>query len=225
MIVDIGLSGRHFLKEMDFTPDEWGRLLDLAAALKQAKREGSEPQTLAGKNIVLLFEKTSTRTRCSFEVAAHDQGAHVTYLDPSGSQIGHKESIADTARVLGRMYDGIEYRGFGQDKVETLAHYAGCPVWNGLTTEWHPTQTLADQLTIGQHCPKPLNEVSIAFLGDCQNNVGNSLLMGGALMGMDVRMVGPSSQTNSPQVLQAARSIAEETGAQITVTDDPEAGV
>ncbi len=219
------LHGRHFLKELDFEVAEWQYLLELAVELKQAKKQRREVQTMVGRNIALLFEKTSTRTRCAFEVAAYDQGASVTYLDPSGSQLGHKESIADTARVLGRMYDGIEYRGFAQEKVETIAKYAGVPVWNGLTTEWHPTQTLADQLTMMEHAGKPLDEISFAFLGDCQNNVGNSLLIGGAMMGMDVRMVGPKSQQNLPKVIAKAKEIAEKTGAKITITDDVDSGV
>ena len=185
------LRHRSFLKEVDFTPKEWKFLLDLAAELKVAKYAGSEQPRLTGKNIALIFEKTSTRTRCAFEVAAFDQGARVTYLDPSGSQIGHKESMADTARVLGRMYDGIEYRGSAQENVEVLAAYSGVPVWNGLTTEWHPTQTLCDMLTMREHCHKHDEEIAFAFLGDAHNNVGNSLLVAGAMMGMDVRIVAP----------------------------------
>ncbi len=221
----MNLHGRSFLKELDFTPDEWRSLLDLSAELKAQRREGREDRRLVGKQVALLFEKTSTRTRCAFEVAMADQGGTTTYLDPSGSQIGHKESAADTARVLGRWYDGIEYRGAGQDVVETLAANAGVPVYNGLTDDWHPTQMLADQLTMLEHCDKPLNEIAFAFLGDARNNVGNSLLISGALMGMDVRMVAPASQHNAEDVVAEARRIAEDTGARITVTDDVAEGV
>ena len=221
----MNLHGRSFLKELDFTPDEWRLLLDLSADLKAQRREGREDRRLVGKQVALLFEKTSTRTRCAFEVAMADQGGTTTYLDPSGSQIGHKESAADTARVLGRWYDGIEYRGAGQDVVETLAANAGVPVYNGLTDDWHPTQMLADQLTMLEHCDKPLHEIAFAFLGDARNNVGNSLLISGALMGMDVRMVAPASQHNAEEVVAQARRIAEETGARITVTDDVAEGV
>jgi ornithine carbamoyltransferase len=187
------LHHRSFVKEVDFTAREWKFLLDLAAELKRAKYAGLEQPRLTGKNIALIFEKTSTRTRCAFEVAAFDQGARVTYLDPSGSQIGHKESMADTARVLGRMYDGVEYRGSAQSNVETLAAFAGVPVWNGLTDEWHPTQTLCDMLTMREHCDKHDGEIAFAYLGDARNNVGNSLLIAGAMMGMDVRIVAPRS--------------------------------
>ncbi len=218
-------QGRNFLKELDFTPQEWASLLDLAAELKAAKKSGSEEQRLRGKNIALIFEKTSTRTRCAFEVAAFDQGAHVTYLDPSGSQIGHKESMADTARVLGRFYDGIEYRGSAQALVETLGAQAGVPVWNGLTDEWHPTQMLADQLTMREHSTKPLNQVAIAYLGDARNNVGNSILISSAMMGMDVRMVAPLELQNAPEIVEQARAIAEQTGARITVTANVTEGV
>ncbi|MGH3331848.1 MAG: ornithine carbamoyltransferase [Nocardioidaceae bacterium] len=219
------LRDRNFLKEVDFTPKEWKFLLDLAAELKIAKYAGSEQPRLHGKNIALIFEKTSTRTRCAFEVAAHDQGARVTYLDPSGSQIGHKESMADTARVLGRMYDGIEYRGSAQENVETLARFAGVPVWNGLTDEWHPTQTLCDMLTMREHCPKHDEEISFAFLGDAHNNVGNSLLVAGAMMGMDVRIVAPRSVWNSDEIVKKAQEIAAETGARVTHTEDVAEGV
>ena len=219
------LRHRSFLKELDFTPKEWKFLLDLAAELKVAKYAGSEQPRLTGKNIALIFEKTSTRTRCAFEVAAFDQGARVTYLDPSGSQIGHKESMADTARVLGRMYDGIEYRGSAQENVEVLAVYSGVPVWNGLTTEWHPTQTLCDMLTMREHCHKHDEEISFAFLGDAHNNVGNSLLVAGAMMGMDVRIVAPRELWNDEGVIKQAQDIAAETGARITHTDDVGAGV
>ena len=214
-----------FLKELDFTADEWRSLLDLSAQLKAERRDGRERQRLQGRQVALLFEKTSTRTRCAFEVAMADQGGTTTYLDPSGSQIGHKESAADTARVLGRWYDGIEYRGAGQDIVETLAANAGVPVYNGLTDDWHPTQMLADQLTMLEHSSKPLEEIAFAFVGDARNNVGNSLLISGAMMGMDVRMVGPASQLNAPEVVEEARRIAEQSGARITVTSDVAEGV
>ena len=219
------LRNRSFVKEIDFTVKEWMFLLDLAAELKVAKYAGSERPRLSGKNIALIFEKTSTRTRCAFEVAAFDQGARVTYLDPSGSQLGHKESIADTARVLGRMYDGIEYRGSAQSNVETLAAYAGVPVWNGLTDQWHPTQTLCDMLTMREHCSKPDEQIAFAYLGDARNNVGNSLLVAGAMMGMDVRIVAPRSLWNPPDVIQQAAGIAEPTGARIMHTDDVDEGV
>jgi len=219
------LHGRNFLKELDFTPDEWRFLLRLSADLKAAKDAGTEQPWLAGRNIALIFEKTSTRTRCAFEVAAYDQGAHVTYLDPGGSQIGHKESMEDTARVLGRMYDGIEYRGSGQALVEALGRYAGVPVWNGLTDEWHPTQALCDMLTMREHCPKHDEEIAFAYLGDARNNVGNSLLVSGAMMGMDVRMVGPTAQWNHDEVVDAAERITEQTGARITRTEDIGQGV
>src|SRR5262252_3816198 len=185
------LRNRSFLKELDFSPTEWKFLLDLSAELKRAKYAGVEVPQLLRKNIAIIFEKTSTRTRTAFETAAHDQGAQVTYLDPTGSQIGHKESVKDTARVLGRMFDGIEYRGFGQEAVETLAAYAGIPVWNGLTTEFHPTQLLADALTMSEHSDKPLHDISFCYLGDAHNNVANSLMVGGCKLGMDVRLCGP----------------------------------
>ena len=219
------LRNRSFLKELDFTPQEWRHLLSLAAHLKAAKYAGTERPHLSGKNIALIFEKTSTRTRCAFEVAAFDQGARVSYLEPTGTQIGHKESMKDTARVLGRMYDGIEYRGFRQELVETLAEHAGVPVWNGLTDEWHPTQTLCDVMTMREHCPRPDAEISFAYCGDARNNVANSLLVAGAMMGMDVRMVGPRSLWNDDTVVTAARSVAERTGARITHTDDVAEGV
>jgi len=221
----MNLTGRNFLKELDFTAEEWNGLLDLAAQLKAEKKSGTEKQRLTGKNIALIFEKTSTRTRCSFEVAAYDQGAHVTYLDPVSSQIGHKESIADTARVLGRFYDGIEYRGFGQRIVEELARYAGVPVWNGLTNEWHPTQSLCDLLTMKEHCDKPFSQMSFAYVGDSRYNIGNSLLIIGAIMGMDVRIVAPQGLQNWPHIQEQARAIAENSGARITITDDVDAGV
>ena len=219
------LKNRSFLKLLDFTPEEIEYLLDLAANLKRAKKEGTEEPRLKGKNIALIFEKTSTRTRCSFEVAAHDQGAHVTYLGPTGSQIGTKESMKDTARVLGRMFDGIEYRGFGQSIVEELARYAGVPVWNGLTNEFHPTQILADFLTMREHIRKPLREVSYAYLGDARYNMGNSLLVGGAKMGMDVRIVAPKALQTARELVDQCQAVARETGARITITDDVEAGV
>jgi ornithine carbamoyltransferase len=219
------LRNRSFVKEVDFTPGEWRFLLELAAGLKQAKYAGSEQPRLTGKNIALIFEKTSTRTRCAFEVAAFDQGARVTYLDPSGSQIGHKESMQDTARVLGRMYDGIEYRGSAQSNVETLAEYAGVPVWNGLTDEWHPTQMLCDMLTMREHSGKHDAEIAFAYLGDARNNVGNSLLITGAMMGMDVRIVAPRSLWNHADVVAQAHAIAATTGARITQTEDVEDGV
>ena len=219
------LRHRSFVKEVDFTPKEWKHLLDLAAELKRAKYAGTEQPRLTGKNIALIFEKTSTRTRCAFEVAAHDQGAHVTYLDPTGSQLGKKESVRDTARVLGRMYDGIEYRGSAQANVEELAAYAGVPVWNGLTDEWHPTQTLCDMLTMREHTTKHDDEIAFAYCGDARNNVGNSLLVAGAMMGMDVRIVAPQSLWNQAAVVRAATEIAHRTGARLTLTDDVADGV
>lgn len=219
------LRNRHFLKLLDFTPQEIKFLLDLSIELKKAKYAGAEKPRLKGKNIALIFEKTSTRTRCAFEVAAHDQGANVTYLGPTGSQIGSKESMKDTARVLGRMYDGIEYRGFGQAIVEELAEYAGVPVWNGLTDEFHPTQILADFLTMTEYANMPLNLLSFAYLGDARNNMANSLLVGGAKMGMDVRIVGPKSLQPDSQLVAQCQEIAKETGATITITDDVKEGV
>jgi len=219
------LRNRHFLKELDFTPQELSFLLDLSADLKAAKYAGIEQQRLKGKNIVLIFEKASTRTRCAFEVAAYDQGAQVTYLEPSGSQLGSKESLKDTARVLGRMYDGIEYRGFGQERVEQLAQYAGVPVWNGLTNEFHPTQILADLLTMMEHSDKPLHQVRLAYLGDARFNMGNSLLIGAAKMGMDFRVVAPKSLQPDPKLVELAQAIAKDTGAQITQTEDVDRGV
>jgi ornithine carbamoyltransferase len=219
------LRNRSFLKLLDFSPKEIQYLLDLARDLKRAKYTGTEQPRLKGKNIALIFEKTSTRTRCSFEVAAYDQGAHVTYLGPSGSQIGIKESMKDTARVLGRMFDGIEYRGFAQKTVEELARYSGVPVWNGLTNEFHPTQILADFLTMSEHVDKPLNQVSYAYLGDARFNMGNSLMVGGCKMGMDVRIVAPKSLWPDPELVETCRKIAAETGATLTLTDDVDAGV
>jgi ornithine carbamoyltransferase len=216
---------RHFLKLLDFTPDEISSLLQLAADLKKAKYAGFELQRLTGKNIALIFEKASTRTRCAFEAAAYDQGAHVTYLDPTGSQLGKKESIRDTARVLGRMYHGIEYRGFEQAKVEELAKYAGVPVWNGLTNEFHPTQALADLLTMLEHTAKPLKQVAFAFLGDGRNNVANSLLIAAAKMGMDYRAVAPTELHPNAELVALAREIAKGTGARITISTELAQGV
>lgn len=214
------LKNRHFLKELDFTPEELKYLIDLAIELKKAKRTGTEQQLLKGKNIALLFEKDSTRTRCAFEVAALDQGAHVTYIGPSGSQMGKKESMKDTARVLGRMYDGIEYRGYGQYIVEELAKYAGVPVWNGLTNEFHPTQLLADFMTMIEHSNKPMNQIAFCFLGDARNNVGNSLMVGAAMMGMDYRAAAPVECQPEAALVEQCREIAQKTGAKITITDN-----
>ncbi|MGI5348276.1 ornithine carbamoyltransferase [Streptomyces sp. CA-250714] len=223
------LTGRHFLKELDFTPDEFRGLVSLAAELKAEKRAGTERPRLRGRNIALLFEKSSTRTRCAFEVAAADQGAHTTYLDPAGSHLGVKESVKDTARVLGRMFDGIQYRGSGQEIVEELAAYAGVPVYNGLTDEWHPTQMLADVLTMIEHAPgapgRAPGELSYAYLGDARNNMGNSYLVTGALLGMDVRIVAPRSLWPEESVTARARQLAEQTGARITLTEDVAEGV
>jgi ornithine carbamoyltransferase len=213
------------VKLLDFTPQEIEFLLGLSADLKKAKYAGIEQQRLKGKNIALIFEKSSTRTRCAFETAAYDQGAHVTYLGPTGSQLGTKETVKDTARVLGRMYDGIEYRGFGQERVEILAQYAGVPVWNGLTNEFHPTQVLADLLTMREHSEKPLSQIKFAYLGDARNNMGNSLLVGAAKTGMDFRSVAPKSVQPDPELVAKAQEIAKQTGAKITVTDDLENGV
>ena len=213
------LKDRHFLKLLDFSPEEINYLLELAADLKNAKYKGSEQPLLTGKNVALIFEKTSTRTRCAFEVAAHDQGAHVTYLGPTGSQMGLKESMKDTARVLGRMYDGIEYRGYGQSIAEELAKYAGVPVWNGLTNEFHPTQVLADFLTMKEHAEKPFSRLKFCFLGDAHNNVGNSLMVGAAKMGMDFRAAAPLSCQPDKELVKTCRDIARDTGAKITITD------
>jgi ornithine carbamoyltransferase len=221
----VNLLGRNYLKELDLTRDEWLGLVDLSRRVKEEKRAGAEVKRLAGKNVALIFEKTSTRTRCAFEVAAYDQGAHVTYLDPAGSQIGHKESIADTARVLGRMFDGIEYRGWGQSVVEELGRYAGVPVWNGLTNEWHPTQSLCDVVTMIEHSGKPVEEIAFAYVGDSRYNIGNSLLTTGAILGMDVRIVAPPALQNWPHIIAQAQAIGAESGARITVTDDIDAGV
>ncbi len=219
------LRNRNFLKLLDFSPKEIQYLLDLSLDLKKAKYAGTEQQRLKGKNIVLLFAKDSTRTRCAFEVAAFDQGAQVTFLGPSGSQMGKKESMKDTARVLGRMYDGIEYRGFEQEIVEELGAHAGVPVWNGLTTEYHPTQILADFMTMIEHSDKPLNKVTFAYLGDAQNNMGNSLMVGAAKMGMDFRAVAPKKYHPTPELVAQCQEIAKETGAKITITDNVEEGV
>ena len=219
------LKGRSFLKEIDFEPHEMRYFLDLSEALKTAKYSGTEAKRLAGKEIALIFEKTSTRTMAGFEVAAYDQGAHVTYFAPSGSQIGHKESIADTARVLGRMYDAIEYRGNRQVDVEALAEHAGVPVYNGLTDEWHPTQMLADFLTMHETSGKPYDQISYAFVGDLRFNMGRSHTVMAALMGSDLRLVGPKELGPPDDVLEAALAIAERTGASITVTEDPQEGV
>ena len=221
----VNLRNRSFLKELDFTPDELRFLLKLSADLKAAKYGGYERPRLVGKNIALIFEKASTRTRCAFEVAAYDQGAHVTYLGPEGSQIGHKESMKDTARVLGRMYDGIEYRGFAQATVETLAEYAGVPVWNGLTNEFHPTQILADMLTMIEHATKPTNEIAYCYMGDARFNMGNSLLVGGCKLGMDVRICAPRGLWPNDDLVAAARAVAEATGARLTLTEDVDEGL
>ncbi len=219
------LRNRNFLKLLDFTPQEIKFMLDLSADLKKAKYAGTEQQRLKGKNIALIFEKASTRTRCAFETAAYDQGAHVTYLGPSGSQIGNKESMKDTARVLGRMYDGIEYRGFGQEKVEVLGEFAGVPVWNGLTNEYHPTQILADFLTMMEHSDIPLHQVKFAYAGDARNNMGNSLMVGAAKMGMDFRAVAPKQFWPEQELVDQCLEIAKETGASITLTENVDEGV
>ena len=219
------LKNRSFLTLLDFSSQEIRFLLDLSADLKRARYAGTEQPKLKGKQVALIFEKSSTRTRCAFEVAAYDQGAQVTYLGPTGSHMGVKESLKDTARVLGRFYDGIEYRGFGQERIEILAEYSGVPVWNGLTDEFHPTQVLADFLTIMEHADKPLKKVKFAYLGDARNNIGNSLLIGAAKMGMDFRAVSPESLQPTPDILDKAYDIADETGADITLTDDVSKGV
>lgn len=217
---------RSLLRLLDFSPNEISALLALSTKLKKDKKNGVEQQNLKGKNIALIFEKDSTRTRCAFEVAAFDQGARVTYLGPSGSQIGHKESIKDTARVLGRMYDGIQYRGFGQQIVETLAEYSGVPVWNGLTDEFHPTQILADFLTMQEHSPnKDLSAMKMAYLGDARNNMGNSLLEGAALTGMDLRLVAPKACWPEASLVEECQKIAQTTGAKLTLTEDIAQGV
>src|SRR5438045_4515308 len=216
----IELRGKHLLKLADFSPEEITYLIDLPAQLKAAKQEDREEQKLVGKEIALIFEKDSTRTRCAFEVAAYDQGAHVTFIGPSGSHMGHKETVKDTARVLGRMYDAIEYRGFAQETAEELARWSGVPVYNGLTDEWHPTQILADFLTFREHVPKPFNEIVFCYLGDARFNMADSYLIGGAKLGMDVRIASPKSLWPRDEIVQAAQSVAEETGAQITITED-----
>jgi len=221
----LNLRNRHFLTLLDYSPGEIRFLLNLSFSLKRAKYAGTETQLLKGKNIALIFEKTSTRTRCAFEVAALDQGAGVTYLGPTGSQIGHKESMKDTARVLGRMYDGIEYRGFGQKIVEELAQYAGVPVWNGLTDEFHPTQVLADLMTMMEHSDKPLTRMKFCYLGDARNNVGNSLMVGSSKMGIDFRAAAPPSVQPAVELVDRCRRIAEETGGKITITEDVAVGV
>ncbi len=221
----IDLKNKHFLKLLDFTREEIDYLLQLSADLKKEKKSGNEKQQLKGKNIALIFEKSSTRTRCAFEVAGYDQGAQVTYLGPSGSQIGHKESMKDTARVLGRMYDGIEYRGFGQDIVEELAQYAGVPVWNGLTNEFHPTQILADFLTMQEHMDKPLSEMKFCYLGDARNNMGNSLMVGAAKMGIDFRAAAPEKCQPDASLVKQCHELAQHSGAKILLTEDVETAV
>jgi len=219
------LYRRNFLKELDFTKPDIEILLELSADLKRSKKVGTEERALRGKNIALIFEKASTRTRCAFEVAAHDQGAQVTYLGPEGSQIGHKESMKDTARVLGRMYDGIEYRGFAQATVETLGEFAGVPVWNGLTDEFHPTQSLADTLTMSEHAEKPLEQIAYAFIGDSRSNMGNSLMVMGCLLGMDVRLCAPKALWPKDDLVSRAQQIAQGSGARLKVTEDLDQGV
>lgn len=219
------VHNRSYLTLIDYTPRQIRYLLDLSRDLKRARYSGTEVPRLTGRNIALIFEKTSTRTRCAFEVAAHDQGAHVTYIDPTGSQIGHKESMKDTARVLGRMYDAIEYRGYGQNIVEELAKYAGVPVYNGLTDECHPTQMLADMLTMSEHSDKPVHEIAYCYIGDARNNTGNSLLTVGAKLGMDVRLCAPRKLWPHDELIAQCREIATKTGARITLTEQPEEGV
>jgi ornithine carbamoyltransferase len=219
------LLGRNFLKETDLTVQEWSFLLELSGQLKAAKHTGTERRRLEGKNIALIFEKTSTRTRCAFEVAAYDQGARVTYLDPAGSQIGHKESMKDTARVLGRMYDGIEYRGSSQELIEILGEFSGVPVWNGLTDQWHPTQSLCDMLTMREHAGSGTERIAFAYCGDARNNVGNSLAVAGAMTGMDVRVVAPEDLWNDDAIIETARGLAATTGGSITHTESVEEGV
>ncbi len=216
----IDMRGRHLMKLADYTPEEITYLIDLAAELKAAKREGREEQKLVGKEIALIFEKDSTRTRCAFEVAAFDQGAHVTFIGPSGSHMGHKETVKDTARVLGRMYDAIEYRGFAQDTAEELARWAGVPIYNGLTDEWHPTQILADFLTFREHVPKPFDQVVFCYLGDARFNMADSYLIGAAKLGMDFRIASPKSLWPRDEMVELAKSVAAETGGQITITED-----
>jgi ornithine carbamoyltransferase len=215
-----GLHGRSFLKEADFTKEEFTYLINEAALLREEKRSGTEVPRLTGRNIALIFEKTSTRTRSAFEVAAHDQGAHVTYLGPDDSQLGRKESVRDTARVLGRMFDGIEFRGFAQEAVETLARFAGVPVWNGLTDQWHPTQMLADVLTMLDHAAKPIEDIAYCYVGDARNNTANSLLVTGALLGADVRLAAPQSLSPTAEVRDIADRLAAVSGARLMVTDE-----
>lgn len=219
------LRNRNFLKMMDFSPREIRYLIDLSRDLKRAKYAGTEQKHLRDKNIALIFEKSSTRTRCAFEVAAHDQGAHVTYIDPTGSQLGHKETAKDTVRVLGRMFDAIEYRGFDQAIVEEMAAFAGVPVYNGLTDEWHPTQMLADVLTMLEHSDKPLHDIAYAYVGDARFNMGNSLLAIGCKLGMDVRIGAPKALWPSEELIERCREVAAETGARMTLTEDPRAAV
>ena len=223
--VAAALRGRHFLTFDDYSADEIRYLIDLSAELKAAKREGREEQVLVGREIALIFEKDSTRTRCAFEVAAYDQGAHVTFIGPSGSHMGHKETVKDTARVLGRMYDAIEYRGFGERVADELAEWAGVPVYNGLTDEWHPTQMLADFLTMREHIDKPLEEMAFCYLGDARFNMANSYLVVGAKLGMDVRVAAPESLWPAPELVANAREIAGASGGQITITEDVEEAV
>ncbi len=219
------LTNRHFVKELDFSPEEWMGLVGLARRLKAARVEGREERMLVGKTIALIFEKTSTRTRCAFEVAAYHLGAQLTYLDPHGSQIGHKESFADTGRVLGRLYDAIEFRGSRHADCETLARYAGVPVYNGLTDTWHPTQALCDIVTMVEHSPKPAGEISYAYVGDARYNMGNSLLVAGAMSGMDVRIVAPRSLWPAPEIVAEAQRVAADTGARVSLTESVEEGV
>jgi ornithine carbamoyltransferase len=221
----IDLHGRHFLTLADYSADEIRYLIDLAAELKAAKKEDREERMLTGKEIVLIFEKDSTRTRCAFEVAAYDQGAHVTFIGPTGSHMGHKETVKDTARVLGRMYDAIEYRGFGENIADELAEWAGVPVYNGLTDEWHPTQILADFLTMREHVPKPLEEVVFCYLGDARFNMADTYLVGAAKLGMDVRIASPESLWPSDEFTSLSYTLAEESGASITITEDVGLGV
>lgn len=223
--MSVDLHGRSFLKLLDFSPAEIHHLIDLASSLKAEKSEGREVQRLIGNNLALVFEKTSTRTRCAFEVAALDQGAHTTYLGPSGTQIGHKETMKDTARVLGRMYDGIEYRGFAQSTVDELAVHSGVPVWNGLTDEFHPTQIMADVLTMKEHSDRPLTEVSYCYMGDARFNMGNSLMVGGALFGMDFRVVAPKALWPAEDLVARCSEIADDTGARIQLTESVADGV
>jgi ornithine carbamoyltransferase len=223
--VAAAMRGRHFLTMTDYSADEIRYLIDLSAELKAAKREGREEELLAGKEIALIFEKDSTRTRCAFEVAAYDQGAHVTFIGPSGSHMGHKETVKDTARVLGRMYDAIEYRGFGESVADELAQWAGVPVYNGLTDEWHPTQMLADFLTMREHLHKPYEEMTFCYLGDARFNMANSYLAIGAKLGMDVRIAAPRSLWPNGEILGAARGFAEASGGRITVTENVEEAV